>query len=217
MNTAIKIVLADDHEIFREGLQMLLQTIGSVALLGVAQDGNSLIKLVENTKPDVILTDIKMPNMNGIEATKYLAKHFPETGIIALSMYDDAEQIIEFIEAGGKGYLLKDASKQELAEAIENVFHNKNYYCSRATQKISEFIISKKIGTTSDKINFKEIELQIINLICKGFTSKDIGEKIFLSPRTIEGYRTKIQEKMEVKNTAGIIIYAIKNGLIVGE
>jgi DNA-binding NarL/FixJ family response regulator len=215
-NKKIRVVIADDHEIFREGLVMLISSLEGVELLGAANDGVELMQLVKKYEPDVVLTDIKMPNKDGIEATKEILQFHPATNVIALSMYDEGEQIIEMIEAGGMGYLVKDASKKEMNEAINTVYANKNYYCKHTTSKITQLIAAKGFNPTisRDKPFFKDIELEIIKYLSDGLTSKEIGNNVNLSYRTVEGYRLKIQEKMDVNSTAGIIKYALKNKLI---
>jgi DNA-binding NarL/FixJ family response regulator len=212
----ISIVIGDDHEIYRDGLQLLLGRLEGVQLLAQATNGQELIELTKQYKPDIVLTDIRMPTMDGIEATAHIAAHYPDTGVIALTMYEDEEPIIEMLEAGAKGYLVKNATKEEMAAAINAVYNRQNYYCSQTTLKITHMIAKSRFNPykQKQKPSFKEVELEIIKLICEGFTSKEIANQINLSYRTIEGYRTRILEKMEVHNTASIIIYAIKNQLV---
>lgn len=212
----IQIVIGDDHEIYRDGLQLLLGRMEGVQLLAQATNGQELIALMQQHRPDIVLVDIRMPIMDGIEATAHIATHYPDTGVIALTMYEDEEQIIEMLEAGAKGYLVKNASKEEMEAAIHAVYNKQNYYCSQTTLKITKMIATSRFNPfkQKQKPNFKDIELEIIKLICDGLTSKEIANEINLSYRTIEGYRTRILEKMEVHNTASIIIYAIKNQLV---
>lgn len=212
----IKVVIGDDHELYRDGLQLLLSRLDGVQLTGQATNGEELIDIVGKLRPDIVLTDIKMPVKDGIEATKHITEHYPDTGVIALTMYEDEEQIIEMLEAGAMGYLVKNAAKEEMEAAIHAVYNKQNYYCNQTTLKITKMVARSRFNPYKQrqKVFFKDTELEIIKLICEGLTSKEIASRINLSYRTVEGYRTRILEKMEVHNTASIIIYAIKNQLV---
>ena len=211
----INVMIADDHEIFRDGLKLILKKQDKVQLIGEADNGRSLVELCKQKTPDVILTDIMMPALDGIQATKILVKTYPDISIIALSMFNEENLIVDMLEAGAKGYLLKNADKEEIREAIQSVFRNIPYYCRSTTTKLARLIARSKyqISGRSGKLFFSEKEIQIIELICQELTNKEISEKLFMSTRTVEGYRLKILEKMEVKSTAGLVIYAIKTGL----
>jgi two-component system, NarL family, response regulator NreC len=213
--TAIKIVIADDHEIFRDGLKLMLQRQTDIIVAGEAADGKELIELVKHTLPDVIITDVKMPQLDGVAATKYLTEHYPSIGIIALTMFDEEDLIVDMLEAGAKGYLLKNADKTEIIEAVHTVANNEPHYCRLTSQKLAGMVAKSKFNwhLKKEKPEFNEREQEIIRYICEGLTNKEIGEKIFLSVRTVEGLRLKIIEKMNVKNTAGIIVYAIREHL----
>lgn len=214
LHGTIKVIIADDHEIFRDGLKLMLQKQPDIQLLAEAEDGKELIEKTEQLKPDVVITDVKMPRMDGASATRYLTEHHPHIGIIALTMFDEEEQIIEMLESGAKGYLLKNADKNEIKEAIQSVYDQTPYYCKHTSHRLAQLVAKSKFNPyrQKPKLEFTEREKEIITHICEGITNKEIAEKIFLSVRTVEGLRMKIMEKMNVKNTAGIIIYAIKNG-----
>jgi len=214
LHGTIKVIIADDHEIFRDGLKLMLQKQPDIQLLAEAEDGKELIEKTEQLKPDVVITDVKMPRMDGASATRYLTEHHPDIGIIALTMFDEEEQIIEMLESGAKGYLLKNADKNEIKEAIQSVYDQTPYYCKHTSHRLAQLVAKSKFNPYRQrpKLEFTEREKEIITYICEGITNKEIAEKIFLSVRTVEGLRMKIMEKMNVKNTAGIIIYAIKNG-----
>ncbi|CAN5581532.1 response regulator transcription factor [soil metagenome] len=215
----IKVVLADDHEIFRDGLKLMLSKFSSIQLAGDASNGRELVQLVDAVKPDVVITDIKMPLMDGVEATKYIIQHHPDTGVIALSMFDEVSSIIEMLEAGASGYLVKDCDKAEIKEAIERVYQKEQYYCRHTGNKLMQVMArnAKKQDIKNTTQNLSDKEKEIIQLICKQCTTKEIGEQLFMSPRTVEGYRLKILEKLEAKNTVGIVIAAIKFGLYTPE
>jgi DNA-binding NarL/FixJ family response regulator len=214
----IRLIMADDHEIFRDGFRLMLSKYPEFILVGEAANGKELIDLTEQLMPDVIITDIKMPVMDGIEATKKIIEHFPGIGIICLSMYDDDELIIEMLEAGAIGYLIKNAGKEQITEAIRTVYNNEPYYCKTTSHKLTKMIAKSRFNPykKNSKVEFSEREKEIIELICEQFTNKEIGDKLFISVRTVEGHRLKILEKMNVKNTVGLVVYAMKNGIVKG-
>ncbi|RPD39380.1 response regulator transcription factor [Chitinophaga barathri] len=216
MKYDIRLVVADDHEIFLDGLALMLSRQEHITLVGQASDGRELVELVNAENPDVVMTDIKMPRMDGIAATRLLVQQNPEVRVIALSMFDEEDQIVEMLEAGAKGYLLKNADKQEILDAIASVYEDRVYYCKSTSAKLAGMIAKSKFNPYKQKevITFTDREQEIIKLICQQFTAQQIGERIFLSKRTVEGYRTRILEKMNVRNTAGVVMYALKNNLI---
>jgi DNA-binding NarL/FixJ family response regulator len=212
----IKLVIADDHEIFRDGFKLMLSKFPEIILVGEAGNGRELLELIEKEDPDVILTDIKMPVMDGIEAAKKIVELYPDKGIIGLSMYDDDELIIEMLEAGAKGYLIKNAGKDQIIEAIKTVYNDEPYYCKTTSHKLTQMIAKSRFNPykKTEKAEFSEREKEIIACICDEMTNKEIGDKLFISVRTVEGHRLKILEKMNVKNTVGLVVYAIKNGIV---
>jgi len=211
----IRIVLADDHEIFRDGFKAMIKKQPSVELLGEASDGEELVSIVRLLRPDVVVTDIKMPKMDGLQATKIITSEFPHIGVIALSMIDEESLIVDMMEAGAKGYLLKNAHKNEIVDAIKAVNDHNIYYCDGTSAKLTKLI------ATSDKIPFNRKskpelspkEIDVVLLLCEELTNKEIADRLNLSIRTIEGYRDKIHEKIGAKNSAGVVIYAIRNGI----
>lgn len=215
MNSPIRIVLADDHEIFRDGFNVMLRKQSDIKLVGEASNGKELIEITGKLMPDIILTDIKMPVIGGIEATKLLTNLYPGINIIALTMFDDDNLIIDMLEAGAKGYLLKSAHKNEIIEAIKTVYKSETYYCKNTSTKLVQMIAQSRFNPYKEiqKPVFSKKEIDMIILICQEASNKEIASKLFLSIRTIEGYREKIQEKMRAKTTAGIVIYAIKTGI----
>jgi len=216
MTPIIRIVIADDHEIFRDGLALMLSKQDDIVLVGQAADGHELIKLVTETKPDLILTDIKMPGMDGIAASKFLLKQNPRLKIIAFSMFEEENLIVEMLEAGAKGYLLKNADKKEILEGIRTVYAGNIFYCKHTSARLASLIVRSKFETHKKDPTalFTDREREIIRLICLQCTAQEMGEKLFLSKRTVEGYRTRILEKMDVKNTAGVVVFALKHSMI---
>ncbi len=212
----IKIIIADDHEIFRDGFKLMLSKQKDIQLIGEAANGRELVELVNEHIPDLVITDIKMPIMDGIEAAKKIAAQFPDMGIIGLSMFDEDDLIIDMLEAGAKGYLLKNANKEQIIEAIKTVYNGDPYYCKTTSNKLTQMIAKSKFNPYRKKevIEFSDREQEIITLVCQELTNKEIADKLFLSSRTVEGHRLKIMEKMNVKNPVGLVVYALKHGLV---
>lgn len=211
----IRVVMADDHEIFRDGFKLMLSKHKDIQLVAEAENGRELIELVGLHSPDVVVTDIKMPILDGIEATKAIKSKFPEIGIIGLSMFDEDDLIIEMMDAGALGYLLKNADKDEVSAAIHAVFRGDHYYCRSTHAKMMQLISKSRYNPYSkrEKITFSEKEIEVIQFICMEHTNKEIADKMNVSVRTVEGYRLRILERMQAKNTVGLVLYAIKHGI----
>jgi len=212
----INLIIADDHEIYRDGLSLMLSRQEGLSLVGQAENGKELIELVDELHPDLVITDIKMPFLDGIKATRMLLEKYPDLKIIALSMFDEENLIVEMLEAGAKGYLLKNADKKEILEAITTVYEDNIFYCRHTSAKLASMIVKSRFDPLKKKqeLVFTDREKEIIKLICRQFTAQQIGNQLFLSKRTVEGYRTRIMEKMDVRNTAGVVIFALRNNLI---
>ncbi len=212
----IKIVIADDHEIFRDGLKLMLGKYPEIQIVGEAQNGLELVEIVNEYLPDVILTDIKMPVMDGIDAVKKIISANKDATIICLSMFDEDDLILDMIEAGAKGYLLKNSDKTEIIDAITTVYHGNYHYSKSTSHKMMNMLAKSRFNPYAKKMKheFSEREIEIINLICSEKSNKEIGEQLFLSSRTVEGHRQRIMEKMDVKNSVGLVIYAVKNDLV---
>lgn len=214
MDHRIHVAIADDHEVYRDGLKALLLKSMDLTVIGEASTGKQLISLCEKWLPDVVLTDIMMPVMDGIEATEHITLNFPSVRIIALSMFNQDNLIIDMLKAGATGYLIKNAHKNETMEAIHSVYKNKPYYCTSTSHRLARLIGTSKFGSKAKpKISFSEREIDIIRMVCEEKTTKEIGDTLNMSARTVEEYRYRLKEKMEVKGTAGMVIYAIKNDL----
>jgi DNA-binding NarL/FixJ family response regulator len=210
----IKIVIADDHAIFREGFKIVIQN-SNVQVIGEASDGLELIDITSKTNPDLIFTDIKMPNMDGIEATKILHNRFPKIPIVALSMFSEEDMIFKIIEAGAKGFLSKSTNKQELIECINMIKDGNVYFNKLVSNALANFITSKSSNhiVSKPQIHLNEREKEIIRMICEECSSKEIALKLGYTTRTIENYRESIQQKTGAKNAAGVVLYAVKHGI----
>lgn len=213
--SAIKVILADDHELFRDGFSVMINKQPDIDLVAEAENGEELLKLTRELQPEVVITDIKMPKVDGIEAMHRIKKEIPHIGVIALTNYDEEHLIVEMLEAGAKGYLLKSAGKEEIVEAIKKVYKDKTHYCHQTNAKLAQLIAKSAFNPyrRKKKVEFNEKEIAIIRLICQEFTNKEIAAQLFLSKRTIETHRENIMAKMDVKCSAGLIVYAIKHGL----
>lgn len=213
----IKIIIADDHEVFRDGLKLMLSKEKDFSIVAEAENGLELIRLSDEQQPDIILTDIKMPKMDGIEATRRIHEENESIGIIALSMFNEESLVVDMLEAGALGYLLKSSDKAEIIDAVNTVYHHHPYYCRSTSARLAITITESRFNPYNKEAFHSSIftpkEIDIIRLICEEYSTKEIGDKLFQSMRTIEGYRSKILEKISARNTAGIVIYAIKHGI----
>lgn len=211
----ITIIIADDHKIFREGLKKMLKQNPEINLIGQAKNGEELMKLTRELKPDVIISDIKISGISGISVAQLIAKEFPQIGMIALSTSDEEHLIAGMLSAGVKGYLLKSADINEIVTAIKTVNRGETYYCQETSGKLAQMI--RKVGYNPNKkiqkIEFSKQEKDIINLVCKEYSNKEIGDILNLSKRSIDGSKERIMEKMGARNSPGIVVYAIRNRL----
>ena len=212
----IKIVIADDHSLFRKGIISMLRDRPDFRVIGEAGNGKELLKIIKEKPPDVLLLDLKMPLMDGVEVTEYVKKHYPDIKIIVLTMYDNQKFIIHLVELGVNGYLLKNTEPDEMEKTISTVvkdgFCFNNYVVSVMRKTI---LNQRKLKPSFDaEVDFTKRELQILKLICLQYTNAEIGKKLHRSARTIEGYRKQLLVKIGAKNTAGLVLYAVKHGLI---
>jgi DNA-binding NarL/FixJ family response regulator len=211
----VKIIIADDHEIFRDGFRVLLKKNKNVELIGEAENGKVLLELVKDLQPDIVITDIRMPEMDGLEVTRELHKKYPHIAVIALTMFDEENLIVDMLEAGAKGYLVKNASKEEILEAIDAVMKDEVYFCRHTSPKLIGLIGQSSYDPFKKRDNsvLTPQEKRIISLICQEYSSKEIALQLNLSVRTIESYRLSLLDKIKAKNVAGLVVYAIKNDL----
>ena len=210
----IKIVVADDHQLFREGLVNLLESDETIEVIGEAENGKEAIEKVFELKPHILLTDIAMPEMNGMEATRQLKKKLPEIKIIAVSMHSDKQFVKGMLEAGTDAYLLKNCTHQQLLEAVHSVYNGKKYL----SEDITELVISGYLdGSNVSDDNYTELserEKEIFLLLAEGVSTREIGEKLFISVKTVGTHKQNILEKLGLKNNSDIVKYALKKGLI---
>ncbi|AUC85945.1 DNA-binding response regulator [Polaribacter sp. ALD11] len=215
----INIVIADDEQLFRSGIHFLLNREKNFNVIFEAENGKELVDFIANTEefPDVILMDLKMPEMNGVEATKVIHKTHPNIKIIALTSYDGKSFITNMIDVGASSYLLKTTSPKMVIHTINQVHEKGFYYDEKVLKIIHENIISssgKRIKSDLDKNLLSKREFEVLELICEQNTTTEIAEKLFISPRTVEGHRNNLLLKTQSKNVAGLVIYGIQKKLI---
>ncbi len=211
----MKIVFADDYPLFREGILLMLRDMPEVKICGTAHNGISLLEVVKDTLPEIVITDIQMPLMDGIVFTQMIKQQQPSIKVIALTMFGDDDMIVDMIDAGADGYVLKSAKKEELYEAIKAVYEGGTYFCNSTSMRLTKMIARNKPGLFDKQqgVVFNEKEKEIIHLICQQYASKQIADVTNLAHRTVEKYRDRIMEKTGAKNVVGIVIYAIQHGL----
>lgn len=217
MNDTIKIVLVDDEVLFRKGIFFLLAREQNIEVVFEASDGVELIDFLKENKqkPDIVIMDLKMPLLNGIEATKIIHKDFSDIKIIALTSYDSKSFIANMIDVGAVSYLIKNATPQELLVTINEVAAKGFYYSDYVLSIIqNDIVTNKKSKCNLDTGFITSRELEVLQLICKQKSTIEIGEKLFISPRTVEGHRNNLLLKTESKNIAGLVVFAIQNQIV---
>ncbi|MBS1782959.1 MAG: response regulator transcription factor [Bacteroidetes bacterium] len=213
MNT-IRYLICDDHKIFRQGLKLALLDDSNLELVGEASNGIELLELWKQCKADVILLDIQMPEMDGAETIKHLRAINTEVKIIIISMFEDERFVMHFMEAGANGFLSKNAEPDEIKDAIYAVCAHGIYFNNRVSGSLLRNVAMKRSKPLAKNIQLTDREMQVLELICKEYTATEIAKEIFLSARTVEGIRSSLIDKFGVRNTAGLVIYAIRHGLV---
>lgn len=212
----IKIAIADDYKIYRDGLKVGLAADDNLEVVLEADNGEDLLKGIPQAKPDVIIMDLKMPIMDGMEATKEVKKKFENIKVLVVTMYEDDKFIIHMMENGANGYLLKNTGSEELRKSIYSV-HETGYYFNDLVNKalLKKLILKGNIKPSfNQNIEFSERELEVLKLICEEKNSRRNRQGLIHISRTVEGHRTKLIEKVGVKNTAGLVMFALKNGIV---
>ncbi len=211
----IKILLAEDHEILRDGLKSLLKDEPDLIVVEEAKNGREVIEKLSITEVDIVIIDINMPVMNGLETTQYLQEHFKNIKVLVLSMLDNDKYLTQMFEAGATGYLLKSTSKEELIYAIKKVAKGSTYVCSQMTLNILDKPRQDTDAVASQTtVSLSKRELEVLQQIAEGLTNNEIAVKLFTSRRTVETHRMNLIEKTKSKNTAALIKFAILNGYI---
>jgi two-component system, NarL family, response regulator NreC len=212
----IRILLVDDHAVVRMGLNMLLNARPNMEVVGEASEGNEGIQKAEELKPDVVLMDLSMPHgKDGLSATSELKKILPDTSILILTMHDDEEYLFRAIQAGASGCILKSAPHEELLQAIECVAKGNAYLYPSATKRLMEEYLSHMKQDGSDSYSLlSDREKEVLTLIAKGYSNKEIAEKLIISVKTVETHKSKVMEKLQMKTRPELVSYALKKGLM---
>lgn len=216
MKNKIKILLADDELLFRKGIMFLLEREKNFEIIFEASNGQDIIVYLkeQNNHPDIILMDLNMPLINGVEATKSIRKEFPNIKIIALTSYNTKSFIANMIQVGAVSYLVKNASPKEVVETLNEVYEKGFFYNESVLQVVHEGLLDSKTKSNLDKDYLTSREKEVIKLISKQFSTNQIAEKLFISQRTVEGHRNNLLLKTESKNVAGLLVYALQHQLI---
>lgn len=212
----IRILLADDEELFRKGIYFLLQREPDIEVIYEAANGNEVINYLRETEvyPDIILMDLKMPDLNGVEATRIIHKDFPVVKIIALTSYNTQAFIANMLHVGASAYLVKNASPKVMLETIRQVDEKGFYYTPEVLDVIQNDIVSDTPKNRFDEDYLTNREQEVLQLICQQLSTNEIATKLFISPRTVEGHRNNLLLKTESKNIAGLVVYAIQNKIV---
>ena len=208
-----KVIIVDDHTLFRNGLRILLNTLEDYQVVAEAANGRQFLDLLENSVPDLVLLDINMPVMDGIEAATIAQKLYPDLKIITLSMYGEEDYYYKMVNAGVKGFVLKNSDIKEVKTALDVVYDGGSFFSSELLQNLVNSLKSSSKSKESHA-ELSEREMEILILICQGLSNQEIGDKLFISKRTVDKHRANILEKSESKNTAQLVVYAIKNKLV---
>ena len=208
VSKSIRVVLADDHDLVRSGIKALLSMIEGVDVIAEARDGAELIKLVENLTPDVVMTDISMPGMDGITAISQIHATHPQVRLLVLSMYDTVDFVKRAVANGACGYLMKDAPPFELEQAVRSVMATGSYFSPAIAQRL----LQPSEPTVEDELTQRQVE--ILKLIAQGRASKEIAFELGLSPKTVDVHRARIMERLRLNDIASLTLYAVRKGLI---
>ncbi|OGO23059.1 MAG: hypothetical protein A2Z28_08700 [Chloroflexi bacterium RBG_16_51_9] len=211
----IKVLVVDDHTIVRDGICTLLALAGDIEVVGEAANGNEALKMVEKTEPDVVLMDISMPIMDGLEATRRICREFPRTKVLVLTQYDDKEYVFPIIQAGASGFISKVASSSELAPGIRSVFHGDSYLSPSVAKLLVELYHHGGGQVGHDPYaQLTDREREVLKLMAEGYTTRQISNMLVVTPKTVEGHKTRLMAKLDIHNRIDLVKYALRKGII---
>lgn len=210
----IKVLVADDHQLFREGIVKLLFSSPDIEVIAQAVDGKDAVVKTKYHKPDVVLIDIGMPVMNGIDATKILKEEMPQVKIVAVSMHSDKQYVSGILKAGADGYLLKNCTYQQLTDAIKSVYEGKKTLSDDITNLVISGYLEPSVSEGDGSSKLSSRELEILKLFAEGKSTREISEKLFISVKTVGTHKQHILEKLNLKSTTDMVKFALKNGII---
>lgn len=212
----MRILLADDHTILRAGLKMMLNAQPDMEVVGEAQDGRQAIQEAQRLQPDVVLMDITMPDMNGIEATKQIKRNHPTARVLILTMHEHDEYVFQALRAGASGYMLKEAADTDLISAL-HIIQNGQFYLSPSAQSVMVGDYLQRVRTGEEKDSYSSLterEREILKLVAEGYTNNQIAERLVISPKTVDTHRTHIMDKLNLHSRAELVKYAMRRGLL---
>ena len=207
----ITVFIADDHPVMHEGLTHLLHVHEDIRVIGVAADGRDAVRQVSQLHPNVVIADIAMPEMNGIEATRQIRERSPETQVVILSMHSTPDHIFDALEAGAREYLLKENAASEIVSAVRAVHAGERYLCKKITDVLAEQVARRRGPNPLDSLSQRERE--ILQLVAEGRSSAEIAGKLSLSPKTVDSYRSRLMRKLQINDVPGLVKFAIQHGL----
>jgi len=211
----IRVILADDHQVVRKGLKALLSAESDLEVVGETGDGLETVKLVDELKPDVLVLDLMMSGINGLEVTRQVNKHNPEIGIVILSMHSNEAYVLDALRSGAKGYVLKESPPEELIKAIRDVYSGRRYLSSPLTERAIEAYTRRPESQSFDPYDqLTTREREILQLIAQGCSNVEVASRLFISPRTVETHRTNLMRKLSIHNQTQLIQFAVQHGII---
>lgn len=213
--TALRILLADDHTVVRQGLRKVLEERPEWQVVAEAGDGREAVRLAEEFRPDVAVVDVAMPLLNGIEATRQIARRAPQTKVLVLSMYSDEAYVTQMLKAGATGYLLKDSADVDLLQAVQAVSQGKSFFSPAVARLMSDDYARQRGENAVDRYeSLSDREREIFQLVAEGKTNKEMAALLFISPSTVETHRARIMDKLDLHSAAEIVLYAVRRGAI---
>jgi DNA-binding NarL/FixJ family response regulator len=222
--TSIRILLADDHVLMRRGMRAWLQSMPQVEVVGEASDGREALHLIAKVQPDVVLMDIGMPSLNGLEVTLQVTKEFPQVRVLILSMHANEEYVVQALRAGASGYMLKDAEPEELEVALKAVSRGKTYLSPTVSQGVIGDYLRRIGASTKDTPQGVDVpslltarQREVVQLIAEGQTTKQIAALLYISEKTVESHRLRLMRQLDIHDIAGLVRYAIRTGLVIPE
>jgi len=211
--SAIRVLLVEDHTLVRAGIRSLLSSVGDIDVVGETGNGRDALRLVRKLEPDVVLMDISMPELNGMEATARITKSHPQVKVLMLSMHNDEEYVAQSLKAGARGYLVKEAATKELEQAIHAVMRGEIYVSNTVSMNNVERLMQDS-SSGSALGNLTSRQREILQLVVEGYTTRDIAERLSLSVKTVETHRTHLMDRLEIRDVPRLVRFAIKAGLI---
>jgi len=214
---SIRVLLADNHALVRAGVRAILQTLEGIEVVAQAGDGHEALRLIEKHQPDVVLMDIAMPELNGLEATAQVTKEWPNVRVIILSMHANEEYALQALRAGAVGYVLKDSDTGELERAIRAVVRDETYFSPKVSKHLVADYVRRVGGESSSLEQLTPRQREILQLIAQGFSTKEIASRLYISVKTVETHRAQLMERLNIHNVAGLVRCAIRMGLVMSD